>query len=69
VLPLLMLLRDSKHLQPRIPTCGSYAPADRFRAAVQAAKLGPDKKNPDIPHVGAPNIIKYVTDLQLLGLL
>jgi fatty acid CoA ligase FadD9 len=28
--------------------------------------MGPDK---DIPHVSAPIIIKYATDLQLLGLL
>ena len=45
---------------------GSFAPTDRFRAAVQEAKIGPDN---DIPHVSAPIIIKYVTDLQLLGLL
>ena len=25
------------------PTCGSFAPTDRFRAAVQEAKIGPDK--------------------------
>jgi fatty acid CoA ligase FadD9 len=42
------------------------APTDRFRAAVQEAKIGPDK---DIPHVTALIIIKYITDLQLLGLL
>ncbi|BCP05719.1 hypothetical protein [Mycobacterium paraintracellulare] len=40
------------------------APTDR--AAVQEAKVGPDN---DIPHVSAPVIVKYVTDLQLLGLL
>jgi thioester reductase-like protein len=51
------------------PTNGSYGPVDRFRAAVREAKIGPDKNNPDIPHVSAPIIIKYVTDLQLLGLL
>ena len=45
---------------------GSFAPTDRFRAAVQEAKIGPDN---DIPHVSAPIIIKYVTDLQLLGFL
>jgi hypothetical protein len=33
---------------------------------VQGAGIGPDN---DIPHVSAPIIIKYVTDLQLLGLL
>ncbi len=62
----MLLLRNSKQLQPPEPTRGSYAPTDRFRAAVQEAKIGPDK---DIPHVSAPIIIKYVTDLQLLGLL
>ena len=48
------------------PINGSMAPTDRFRAAVQDAKIGPDK---DIPHVSPPIIVKYVTDLQLLGLL
>jgi fatty acid CoA ligase FadD9 len=33
---------------------------------VREAKIGPDK---DIPHVAAPMIVKYITDLQLLGLL
>ena len=60
------LLHNAKQLQPPEPTRGSYAPTDRFRAAVQEAKIGPDN---DIPHVSAPIIIKYVTDLQLLGLL
>ena len=63
---LLVLLHDSKDLQPPEPTLESFAPADRFRAAVQEAKIGPDN---DIPHVTAPIIIKYVTELQLLGLL
>jgi glycopeptidolipid biosynthesis protein len=53
-------------LQAPEPTRGSYGPTDRFRAAVQEAKIGPDN---DIPHVTAPIIIKYVTELQLLGLL
>ena len=59
-------LRNSNYLQPAEPTRGSLAPTDRFRAAVQEAKIGPDRI--DIPHVSAPIIIKYVTDLQLLGL-
>jgi len=42
------------------------APTDRFRAAVQDAKVGPDK---DIPHVTPQIIAKYVSDLRLLGLL
>ncbi|MBO0883258.1 MAG: thioester reductase domain-containing protein, partial [Mycobacterium sp.] len=68
VLPML-LLRNSQPVQPPEPIRGSLAPADRFRAAVQEAKIGPDKDAPDIPHVSAPIIIKYVTDLQRLGLL
>ncbi len=52
--------------QPDKPINGSMAPTDRFRTAVQEAKIGPDK---DIPHVSQPVIVKYITDLQLLGLL
>ena len=61
VLPLL-----HSYQRPETPIRGSIAPTDRFRAAVQDAKIGPDK---DIPHVTREVIIKYVTDLQLLGLL
>jgi fatty acid CoA ligase FadD9 len=61
---LLPLLHN--YQQPGKPINGSMAPTDRFRAAVQDAKIGPDK---DIPHVSAQVIIKYITDLQLLGLL
>jgi thioester reductase-like protein len=65
--PLLALpLHSSDDIQPLQPTRGSLAPADRFRAAVHDAKIGPDN---DIPHITAPVIIKYATDLQLLGLL
>ncbi len=63
---LLLLLRDPKNLQPAEPARGAFATTDRFRAAVQEAKVGSDN---DIPHVSAPVIVKYVTDLQLLGLL
>jgi fatty acid CoA ligase FadD9 len=52
--------------RPEQPINGSLAPADHFRAAVQDAKIGPDK---DIPHISAPVIVKYATDLELLGLL
>jgi len=52
--------------RPETPILGSIAPTDRFRSAVQDAKIGPDK---DIPHVTPQVIVKYVTDLQLLGLL
>jgi fatty acid CoA ligase FadD9 len=51
---------------PEKPTRGTIAPTDRFRAAVQGAKIGPDK---DIPHVSPPIIVKYVTNLQLIALL
>ncbi|OBB93477.1 carboxylic acid reductase [Mycobacterium sp. 852002-40037_SCH5390672] len=51
---------------PEKPINGSMAPTDVFRAAVQEAKIGPDK---DIPHVSAPVIVQYITNLQLLGLL
>jgi fatty acid CoA ligase FadD9 len=61
---LLPLLHN--YQKPEKPLRGSFAPTDRFRAAVQEAKIGPDK---DIPHVSAPVIVKYITDLQLLGLL
>jgi len=61
---LLPLLHN--YQRPQTPLNGSMAPTDRFRTAVQEAKIGPDK---DIPHVSQPVIVKYVTDLQLLGLL
>ncbi|HWF69138.1 MAG TPA: carboxylic acid reductase [Mycobacterium sp.] len=61
---LLPLLHN--YQRPDQPINGSMAPTDQFRAAVQEAKIGPDK---DIPHVSAPIIVKYITDLQLLGLL
>jgi fatty acid CoA ligase FadD9 len=55
-----------KFQRPEKPIRGTMAPTDRFRAAVQDAKIGPDK---DIPHITAPIIINYITNLQLLGLL
>ncbi len=67
VLQMLDILLHSAHeVAAPEPTLGSYAPADTFRAAVQQAKIGPDN---DIPHVTAAVITKYVTDMQLLGLL
>ena len=61
LLPLLDFWR-----QPQTPFTGSELPAVRFRSAVQDAKIGPDK---DIPHVTREVIVKYATDLHLLGLL
>ena len=65
----MLLMRNSGDVSPVDPTRGSNAPTDRFRAAVREAKIGHDKNNPDIPHVSAPVIINYVTELQSLGLL
>jgi fatty acid CoA ligase FadD9 len=61
---LLPLLHN--YQKPDHPINGSLAPVDHFRAAVQDNKIGPDK---DIPHVSVPVIVKYITDLELLGLL
>ena len=61
---LLPLLHN--YQKPEQPINGSMAPTDRFRAAVQDAKVGPDK---DIPHITPQIIAKYVSDLRLLGLL
>ncbi|HVQ99537.1 MAG TPA: carboxylic acid reductase, partial [Mycobacterium sp.] len=61
---LLPLLHN--YQRPEKPTRGSIASTERFRAAVQDAKIGPDK---DIPHVTPPIIVKYISNLQLLGLL
>jgi fatty acid CoA ligase FadD9 len=61
VLPLL----DS-YRRPQAPMNRSFAPADRFRAAVREAGVGTDG---DIPHISAPIIVEYITSLQLLGLL
>jgi amino acid adenylation domain-containing protein/thioester reductase-like protein len=62
----LLQLGSTRQVPPADPARGSLAPANRFRAAVQAAKVGPDN---DIPHVSPAVIVKYVTDLQMLGLL
>ncbi|MEU7633793.1 carboxylic acid reductase [Nocardia sp. NPDC049220] len=52
--------------QPQKPIRGSIGSTKRFHSAVQAAKIGPDK---DIPHVSAAIILKYISNLRLLGLL
>ncbi|OBJ16937.1 amino acid adenylation domain-containing protein [Mycobacterium colombiense] len=65
----MLRLRPSEQFELPEPTQGAFAPTDRFRAAVKEAKIGPDKNDPDIPHVSAAIILKYVSDLQLLGLL
>ena len=60
---LLPLLHNYQH--PERPLRGSMAPTDVFRTAVQDAKIGPEK---DIPHITPDVIVKYITDLQLLGM-
>jgi fatty acid CoA ligase FadD9 len=61
ILPLLHNYR-----QPLQPLNTSLAPVDDFRSAVRAASIGVDG---DIPHVTPAVILKYVSDLQRLGLL
>jgi fatty acid CoA ligase FadD9 len=61
VLPLLDVYR-----KPETPLRGAPAPTDVFREAVQAAEISAEK---DIPHLSAALIDKYVSDLQLLGLI
>lgn len=57
-LPLIHGFKD-----PETAVRGSDIPSERFRAAVRAAKLGPDK---DIPHISPSLIEKYATDLTSL---
>ena len=52
--------------QPQKPIRGPVAPAGRFRAAVDGAHIG---SFGGIPHVTPQIIEKYITNLQLLGLL
>jgi fatty acid CoA ligase FadD9 len=61
---LLPLLHN--YQQPEHPVCGSIAPTEHFRTAVQEAKIGPAK---EIPHISRDVIRKYLSDLTLLGLL
>jgi fatty acid CoA ligase FadD9 len=52
--------------RPQTPTSGLFAPVTQFLAAVQENGIGVAK---DIPNISAAVIVKYVTNLQLLGLL
>ncbi|MEV3904904.1 amino acid adenylation domain-containing protein [Mycobacterium sp. NPDC050551] len=65
----MLQLRPSGQFQLPEPTQGSFAPTDRFRAAFKDAKFALDRDISDIPHVTAPVIMKYVTDLRRFGLL
>jgi fatty acid CoA ligase FadD9 len=51
------------------PVRGAIAPTDVFGAAVRDAKIGADNHIPDIPHITAALIGKYVADLEHLGLI
>ncbi|WP_039804648.1 carboxylic acid reductase [Nocardia araoensis] len=61
VLPLLHAYR-----RPAPAVRGSALPAEKFRAAVRAAKIGADQ---DIPQISRDLIEKYVADLHVRGLL
>lgn len=61
LLPLLQVFRYPQHPMP-----GTFAPAQRFCAALMDSGIGSDG---GIPHIGRPVIEKYVSDLELLGLL
>jgi len=52
--------------RPQKPVRGSIAATERFRSAVREAKIGPDS---DIPHISPTIIVKYITNLELRGLL
>ncbi|MGZ4584719.1 MAG: amino acid adenylation domain-containing protein, partial [Mycobacterium sp.] len=64
VLPLLNYLPD--YDRPHMPLGGAMPSAERFRAAVREAKIGPDN---DIPHVTPQVIVKYIKNLELIGML
>ncbi|CAA0091724.1 Carboxylic acid reductase [Mycolicibacterium vanbaalenii] len=61
---LLPLLTSFRYPQPAL--AGAFAPTDRFRAAVAQFGLGAAG---DIPHIDFGIIEKYLSDLELLGLL
>ncbi|MCV7426781.1 thioester reductase domain-containing protein, partial [Mycobacterium montefiorense] len=62
----MVLQRESNDVKAPPPPRERTPSTDRFRAAVQQAHIGPTN---DIPHVSAPIIIQYITNLQQLGLL
>jgi fatty acid CoA ligase FadD9 len=61
---LLPILTSYRRPQPPLPV--AFAPSERFRAAVESHDIGVDG---DVPHIGKPTILKYITDLETLGLL
>jgi fatty acid CoA ligase FadD9 len=52
--------------QPAEAIAGAPIPADRFRTAVQEARVGADH---DIPHVTVTLIEKYAADIAALGMI
>jgi fatty acid CoA ligase FadD9 len=61
---LLPIVATYRH--PQTPAAGAFTPAPRFQSAVEEFALGADGA---IPHISKPTIVKYLTDLELLGLL
>lgn len=61
---LLPLLVSYRH--PQLPVRGAFASTQRFETAVAEEHVGSNGK---IPHIGKPVIEKYLSDLELLGLL
>ncbi|WP_328606797.1 carboxylic acid reductase [Amycolatopsis sp. NBC_00345] len=61
---LLPLLHN--YQRPTPPSDTGMGSAEQFRAAVQRANIPPDK---DIPHITPTVIVKYLSNLKLLGLL
>jgi len=60
----LPIIDTQRHQLP--PQRGTFAPADRFGAAVAEAQIG---VHGAIPHIDEAIIAKYLTDLEALGLL
>jgi len=61
---LLPLLISFRHPQPAL--AGAFAPTQRFQTAVAHTGIGADG---EIPHINRAIIEKYLSDLELLGLL
>ncbi|WP_439117402.1 amino acid adenylation domain-containing protein [Mycobacterium marseillense] len=64
-----LMSTNALQLQPADPAWNPVVSTDRFRAAVRDAKVGPDKNDPDIPHVTPGVIVQYAVGLELFGLL
>jgi len=60
----LPLLRN--YQRPARPVLHGMGTVERFRAAMHQARFAPDQ---DIPHITPAIIVRYMTNLQMLGLL